>query len=113
MGIIKGKVKKLPKSLDLKVPNISWQPLYYNSQNLQSDTLKKTILKNHDFNKDLYFVHSYACYPESKSSWLAVTRYGKHKFCSVVKEKNLFGFQFHPEKSGDTGLKLLEEFLKE
>ena len=113
MGIIKGKVKKLPENLNLKVPNISWQPLSYNYQSLQSDTVNKTILKNHDFKKDLYFVHSYACYPESNSSWLAITKYGNHEFCSVVKEKNLFGFQFHPEKSGLTGLKLLEEFLKE
>lgn len=112
LGVIKGKVKKLPKNLNLKVPNISWQPLSYNPQSFESDTLKKTILKNHDFNKDLYFVHSYACYPKSKSSWLANTKYGNHKFCSVVKEKNLYGFQFHPEKSGNTGLKLLEAFLK-
>ena len=58
-------------------------------------------------------MHSYACYPKSKNSWLANTKYGNHKFCSVVKENNMYGFQFHPEKSGNTGLKLLEAFLKE
>ena len=72
----------------------------------------ETFHKNHDFEKDLYFVHSYACYPQNNKSWLATTKYGDHNFCSVVKENNIYGFQFHPEKSGNAGLKLLEEFLK-
>ena len=45
LGVIKGKVKKLPENLNLKVPNISWQPLHYNSQSFESHTLNKTILK--------------------------------------------------------------------
>ena len=112
LGLIKGEVKRLPKNLNLKVPNISWQRLYYNLPTLKPCGEENTILKNHDFKKDLYFVHSYACYPQTKKSWLATTKYGNHDFCSVVKEKNIYGFQFHPEKSGNAGLKLLEEFLE-
>ncbi len=112
LGLIKGKVNKLPESLKLKVPNITWERLYHGSPESTCHDNKDKVFKNHDFEKDLYFVHSYACYPQNNKSWLATTKYGDHNFCSVVKENNIYGFQFHPEKSGNAGLKLLEEFLK-
>ena len=112
LGLVEGEVKLLPKNLNLKVPNISWQRLYYKLSNSKSYDHEKLILKNHDINKDLYFVHSYACYPKLEENCLATSKYGNHNFCSIVNKNNIYGFQFHPEKSGNAGLKLLQEFLK-
>tara|TARA_B100000900_G_scaffold245310_1_gene208570 strand:- start:476 stop:1117 length:642 start_codon:yes stop_codon:yes gene_type:complete len=111
LSIISGKVKKLPRNLSLKVPNISWESLHLvNDSNNQS--WENSILQNVNLSNDFYFVHSYACYPEDKKKWFSKTLYGNHAFCSVVKDKNLYGCQFHPEKSGENGLEILEQFLK-
>ena len=52
----------------------------------------------------MYFVHSYYCNPKNKDVILTETNYFKFSFCSSVQQENLFGFQFHPEKSGEMGL---------
>ena len=109
LSIISGKVKKLPLELNLKVPNINWQPLMEESKS--KNKWKDTILYNTSSINDFYFVHSFACYPKEKKQWLAKTKYGDHEFCSVVKSRNTYGCQFHPEKSGEKGLHILKNFL--
>ncbi len=109
LNFINGKVLKLPENLGLKVPNIGWHPLTI--PNGQSYDLSHTILRNFNLKSDLYFVHSFACYPSNPSEWLASTSYGGHSFCSVVRKDNVFGCQFHPEKSGPSGLSILKNFL--
>ncbi|MBI2095273.1 MAG: hypothetical protein HYT89_03805 [Candidatus Omnitrophica bacterium] len=59
----------------------------------------------------MYFVHSYCVYPAASASWLAATDYGRDRFCSVLADGNLWGCQFHPERSGEQGLKILKNFI--
>lgn len=111
LGLIKGNVKTLQDSKscsNLKIPNIGWRPIFrYNYKNWD-----KTILLNNKENDFVYYVHSYIAHPNSGEDILAVTKYGGKVFPAVVNKKNIFGCQFHPEKSGPVGLKILRQFLK-
>jgi glutamine amidotransferase len=98
LGLIKGKVKKF--DTDLKVPQIGWNQVEAKNSVLLND------IKNNSY---FYFVDSYYCKPADESLVKGITEYGL-KFCSVLEKDNLYGVQFHPEKSGDTGLKLLKNF---
>ncbi len=109
-GIIHGQVKRLPIEYDLKVPNIGWHSLQP-QENTQIDIWKNTVLDSVTLNKDMYFVHSYAAYPEESEHWLARTSFGEHWFCSAIRKDNIYGCQFHPEKSSETGLIILRNFL--
>lgn len=103
LGFINGKVKFL-RNLNCKnkVPHIGW-----NSVN---------IIKPHPFLKDIendtdfYFVNSYVFLPEDNKFIVAKTKYDI-EFCSIIAKENIFGVQFHPEKSSKAGRKLLENFL--
>jgi len=98
LGLIRGKVKKF--SSTLRVPHIGWAPAIKNKKNI----------KSFNFNNkgDYYFVHSYYCEPVDKKIIYTHTKYFKKKFCSSIKNENILGTQFHPEKSGLNGLKILE-----
>jgi len=93
LGFIKGEVKLLDKNNYL---NIGWHPVHK----------KKNHQITHNINdlSNMYFVHSYYCNPKNKDVILTETNYFKFSFCSSVQQENLFGFQFHPEKSGEMGL---------
>jgi imidazole glycerol-phosphate synthase subunit HisH len=107
LGVIKGKVIRLPVSGKNKLPHISWGPIE------KADvSWKNTILENITNNEDLYFVHSYICVPDSKQNILATAEYGAVTFCAAVNKKNIYGCQFHPEKSAESGLKIIKEFVK-
>ena len=99
LGLVKGKVKKF--NTDLKVPQIGWNQV----TNKNNSTLLKGI-KNKNY---FYFVNSYYCQPQNEKIKKGITDYGG-KFCSVLENGNLYGVQFHPEKSGDIGLQLLKNF---
>lgn len=98
LNVIDGKVKKF--NTDLKVPQICW-----NQVNQKSSKLLLGINDNRYF----YFAHSYYCQPKDTKKIIGITNYGI-KFCSAMEDKNIFGVQFHPEKSGEDGLKLLKNF---
>ncbi|MFH0773658.1 MAG: imidazole glycerol phosphate synthase subunit HisH [bacterium] len=101
LNIVKGMVKKF--TVSLKVPQIGW-----NTVQARKDTkLFEDIPQNSYF----YFVHSYYCSPTSKKTSIGKTEYGT-QFCSVLQNSNIFGAQFHPEKSGSNGLMLLKNFTK-
>ena len=100
LGWIKGKVEKL-KSGNLSLPHIGWQ-------NIEINCNSKILMNISDY--DFYFLHSYVFKPESNSSIIANTVYGE-KFCSVINENNIFGTQFHPEKSQKAGMQLIKNFL--
>ncbi len=102
-GWIPGKVSKIDNQKGkFKLPHIGWNEI--------------RILKNSKIFKDIkneshmYFVHSYEFIPEDKSVISATTNYSSEIVCSVEKE-NLFGTQFHPEKSDKDGLKVIKNFL--
>ena len=106
LGFIKGKVIKIPIKQD-KLPHVSWN-------DIKPKTLswKNTILDSIKEKSDMYFVHSFVAVPESERNILSVTEYGGVEFCSAVKKNNIYGTQFHPEKSGKIGLKVIENFVK-
>ncbi|MDD2680006.1 MAG: imidazole glycerol phosphate synthase subunit HisH [Candidatus Omnitrophica bacterium] len=102
LGIIKGEVKKFPVS-DLKVPHMGWNQI----KKVKSEC---GLLKDIPDEPYVYFCHSY--YPKSANSACvaATTDYGA-AFASVVWQENVYGAQFHPEKSQRIGLKMLENFV--
>ncbi len=103
LGWISGKVSKIDnQNGKYKLPHIGW-----NQINIVKDS---KIFKNIDNNSHMYFVHSYEFIPEDKNVISAKTDYSSNIVCSVEKE-NIFGTQFHPEKSDKIGLKIIDNFI--
>ena len=105
---INGEVKSLKNFTDhsqnLKIPHMGWNNLSVNS---------KTINLLHDITDEdqFYFVHSYFFDIKNKKNIICNTKYGID-IPAIINEDNIFGFQFHPEKSGSSGLKILYNWLK-
>ena len=103
LGWIPGKVSKIDnQNGKYKLPHIGW-----NQINIVKDSKIFKDIKN---NSHMYFVHSYEFIPEDKSVISATTDYSSNIVCSVEKE-NIFGTQFHPEKSDKIGLKIIDNFI--
>lgn len=116
LDLIKGNVKKMimPKSSEqgYKIPQIGWNCLKSNKNTFGSDEhWNSSILNNIGSEPYVYFVHSYCAYPENVKDCLAYTHYGFDHFCSVIQRENVMGCQFHPERSGSVGLKILKNFI--
>jgi len=109
LNIIPGRVIKFPKLADnAKIPHIGWNRLSFKTSVSKNDTPFRSI----DREADVYFVHSYILEPDDKKVIFATTEYGGHEFCAIIKKNNIYGCQFHPEKSGPVGLKIIENFIK-
>lgn len=108
LGLIAGQVKLLkPKNLDkFKIPHIGW-----NSLLKRENSWENSVLKDLKDGEMAYFVHSFAVYPSKKKDWLAETEYGGEVFCSVLACDNISATQFHPEKSGEVGQRILKSFI--
>lgn len=107
LNIIKGKVVHFPKlQSNEKVPQIGWNGVYQSSQ-----TWTRSIFNSMEENFDVYFVHSYILVPDSKEDVFGLTKYGEYEFCSAIRRGNVYGCQFHPEKSGPVGLKIIKNFI--
>ncbi len=103
LGWIPGKVSKIDnKNGEYKLPHIGW-----NQINIVKDS---KIFKDVENNSHMYFVHSYEFIPEDKDVISATTDYSSKVVCSVEKD-NIFGTQFHPEKSDKIGLKIIKNFI--
>ena len=103
LGWISGKVSKIDnQNGKYKLPHIGW-----NQINIIKDS---KIFKGIENNSHMYFVHSYEFIPEDKNVISTMTDYSSKIVCSVEKE-NIFGTQFHPEKSDKIGLKIINNFL--
>ena len=103
LGWISGKVSKIDnQDGKFKLPHIGW-----NQINIVKDS---KIFQNIENNSHMYFVHSYEFMPNEKNVISATTDYSSNIVCSVEKE-NIFGTQFHPEKSDKTGLKIINNFI--
>lgn len=107
LGILEGKVSRL-KGKNIKVPHIGWNNIKLRTKNSE---LRTKILRNVRENAYVYFCHSYYAIPKDKDIIAATTDYGI-KFASVITKGNIFGIQFHPEKSQKVGLKILENFIR-
>ncbi len=103
LGWISGKVSKINnQNGKFKLPHIGW-----NQINIMKDS---KIFKQVENNSHMYFVHSYEFIPKDNKVISATTDYSTKVVCSVEKE-NIFGTQFHPEKSDKTGLKIINNFI--
>lgn len=112
LGIIEGSVIRFPlentdPNLGLKLPHVSWN----NINNTQSLNWDNTIFDQLIEEVNVYFVHTFVANPTNKENILATTNYGGVEFCSAIKYNNIYGVQFHPEKSGKTGLQILKNFI--
>jgi glutamine amidotransferase len=109
LGLIKGKVVKLPilPNSDEKLPHVSWNEL----NEPRKGKWKGTILENIPVNTDAYFVHSFVAVPTNENDILSSTNYAGVNFCSAVHHENIYGTQFHPEKSSHRGLSILTNFV--
>ena len=101
LGIVPGAVKKLPAGL--KTPHIGW--------NQVKQKVQHPVMEGVPDGANFYFVHSYYVEPEDKSLVAGETEYGVN-FCSLLIRDNLIATQFHPEKSGELGLKIYDNFIK-
>ena len=105
LGLIPGAVKLFkPADFFDKVPQMGWNTVNYRKVH--------PVLKNIDNDTEFYFVHSYYCQTKTDNEYLASTSYGGVKFASIIGKDNLIATQFHPERSGKIGLRLLKNFVK-
>ena len=102
LGFIDGEVKLLEPKEKAKIPHIGWNRLEYNSKN--------DLIKGLDENSFVYYVHSYAATNVKDENLIGFSNYGGIKVPSIVCNDNIYGTQFHPEKSGEVGLRILKNF---
>jgi glutamine amidotransferase len=103
LGIIKGHVQRFAPHPRLKVPHMGWNQVIVNKSSALLDGIN-----DGDY---FYFVHSYYCIPSDPADQLLATDYGT-QFTSAVQHDNVYGVQFHPEKSQQVGLTILSNFLR-
>lgn len=106
LGLIPGKVTRFPSSLtihNLKIPHMGWNQI--------EPAWPSPLLAGIQAGDYAYFVHSYYCEPMAATAVLAWTDYG-FPFASMVAQNNVFGIQFHPEKSQQVGLRILQNFVE-
>lgn len=102
LGILPGKAVRFQGGEGFKVPHMGWNQLEFAQP---TSPLLGNLEEGH-----VYFVHSYHVLPECKDDLVAVTDYG-HPVTAIVGRDNVYGMQFHPEKSGELGMALLRNFL--
>ena len=103
LGVIKGRIRKLPKEENERIPHIGWSPIIKIN--------KCPILDNDSFSNWMYFVHSYSACPSEQKNIVATTKFGKTDVSSMVWYKNTGACQFHPEKSGVAGQKIIFNWI--
>lgn len=111
IGLIPGRVKQLapPASQNaLKLPHIGWAPLECPAPGHWDSSLLRSVTHG----ESAYFVHSYHGVPDNDSAVLATTHYGSVRITAAVMHENVTGMQFHPERSGPVGLRILREFVE-
>lgn len=102
LGILPGRIVKIPERQGLKVPHIGWNSLRFPSQG--------TLFRGINEEAYVYFVHSYYLQAQEEEIVKATTEYGV-KIHASIEKGNVFACQFHPEKSSEVGLKILENFI--
>lgn len=102
LGLLKGNIKKINPKERAKIPHMGWNKLIANNEdkNFSSSSSDKFV----------YYVHSFMATDYEEKDLVAYSNYGGLKIPGIVRKDNIIGMQFHPEKSGETGLNLLKEF---
>ncbi len=109
LGLIPGKVVKFPTlPAEAKIPHIGWNQI----TKAPASNWNASLLHDIPEQSHTYFVHSYVLVPDDPTHQFTLTTYGGYEFCSAVRKDNVYGTQFHPEKSGEVGLKIIENFIK-
>ena len=112
LGLISGRVTKIPidtaNKNQQKIPHIGWNSLTP-SHNLRN--WENTLLQDNAVGDDVYFVHSFMAEPINQNNRIADVIYGGQNIPAVISKDQITGCQFHPEKSGKVGLKILNRFL--
>jgi imidazole glycerol-phosphate synthase subunit HisH len=103
LGLLPGRVLRFAENLSVKIPHTGWNQL-----EVKNDAL---LFKQVNAGAYVYFNHSYYCQPWNSSDVVAETDYGLRYACAVQRN-NIFGVQFHPEKSQSVGLQILRNFLE-
>lgn len=106
LGLLPGRVRRFdfPNHPELKIPEMGWNAVHFD----ETHPLFRGIPQDTPF----YFVHSYYCAPDSSPLVLGTTEYGGMEFCSAAIRGSLAATQFHPERSGEFGLRLFRNFLE-
>ena len=105
LGLVKGDVKKLVSyNEQYRVPNIGWNDVFFEKK-------CKMFPNNTKKSEDFYHVHSYYANCDNKSDQSGTIEFSGQKVCVAVEKENIFGVQFHPEKSQDNGLNLLNNII--
>ena len=112
LGLISGSVLPIPhlssSGEKLKIPHIGWNEIRPNND---MTVWEHSLLKNCKSGDETYFAHSFIVKPDNNEDVIANSYYGGYEIPVFIKRENIFGCQFHPEKSGQIGLKILEQFL--
>ena len=102
LGFIEGKIKLMNSKENLKIPHIGWNRRELNREN--------KILNNINKESFVYYVHSFMATEMIDENLIAYSKYGDINIPGIVNKGNVYGMQFHPEKSGEVGLKILKNF---
>ena len=103
LGILPGKILRIPDGEDIKIPHMGWNPLHFEKETKLFKGIKEGAY--------VYFVHSYYLKAQEEAIVAASTEYSTHIHAAVEKG-NVFACQFHPEKSSDVGLAILKNFIE-
>ncbi len=111
LGVVKGRVVPIPPNgadgKPHRIPHVGWNELRSSSPG----TWDGTLLKDLQEGDSVYFVHSFMAVPEVPGHRVADCHYHGQKICAVLQRDNVFGCQFHPEKSGEVGIQILRNFI--
>lgn len=112
LGLIPGTVQEIPKldfdGLPLNVPHIGWEKLSLEGSSSEASGIR--VIENCK-NHFMYFVHSFRVLPDCQDNLISSCNYGGNQLAAVVAKENVIGCQFHPEKSGMTGLRFMKNFM--
>jgi glutamine amidotransferase len=114
LGLLPGRIRRIP-NIDAsgqpqKIPHIGWNAVHP-PREANTDRWSNTLLDGMR-PSDVYFVHSYTAWPDNATHRLADAHYGGQRISAAVQKDNVFGTQFHPEKSGAVGLRIIAQFLQ-
>ena len=102
LGLIKGKIKRIVPKEKVKIPHMGWNKIIINNED--------EIINKLSGDNFLYYVHSFMACEYLEENLITYSYYGGLKIPGIVRKNNIIGMQFHPEKSGETGLSLLKKF---